>query len=52
MLPEQWAALEFRRTHLDTERFGLFRAGDDAAVIVRENNNGAQAQLRPEGALA
>ena len=52
MLLKQFAALEFRRAHLDAERFGFFGAGDDAAVIVRENNNRSQAQLWPEGALA
>ena len=38
MLLEQITALEFRRAHLDAKRFGFFRAGNDAAVVVRENN--------------
>ena len=52
MLFEQIAALEFRRAHLDAERFGFFRAGNNAAIVVRKNNYRAQAQLWPEGALA
>ena len=38
--------------HADAEGFGLVRAGDDAAVVVREHHDGASHEVGPEDTLA
>lgn len=38
--------------HADAEGFGLVRAGDDAAVVVREHHDGASHEVGPEDPLA
>ena len=38
--------------HLDAERLGLVRAGDDAAIVVGQHHDGLAPQLRLEHPLA
>jgi DNA polymerase V len=46
------ADLEFRRAHRNAQCFGLVAAGNDAAVVVRQNHNRLAYKLRPEKPLA
>lgn len=41
-----------RLSHADAESFGLVRAGDDAAVVVREHHDGAACKVGAKDPLA
>lgn len=51
MLLEFVFDLEIRLAHLH-ERLGVIAAGDDAAVVVREHDDGHLGQVRAEHAFA
>jgi hypothetical protein len=44
--------LEIRIAHLEAEGFGLVAAGDDAAVVIRENDDGTGADRGVKHPLA
>lgn len=48
----QFAHLEEGMPHADAERLGLVRARDDAAVVVRQHDDGAPLQLGAEDPFA
>ena len=52
MLPDQCLVLECRSPHGDPEGLHLVRAGDETAVVVRENGDGGGFEVRLEDPFA
>ena len=50
--PDKLPQLVEGLAHADAERLGLVRAGDDAAVVVREHDHGASVQFGTEDPFA
>jgi len=45
---EEGTHLKVGITHLEAERFGFLRSGDDAAIVIGQNDHRPSPELRPE----